>query len=134
MGVISSWLPPARMTCIAFIICAISLLSFGLLRDPLWMIVSSSVTQFTVEMTFTGVIICAARFYAADIRLTGVAWVTGVGRIGAIVGPYTGGVLMSMAIDRSYYVAAYAGLALFGALAIGTLARMNTRAAAAAAA
>jgi AAHS family benzoate transporter-like MFS transporter len=98
------------------------------------MIVSSSVTQFTVEMTFTGVIICAARFYAADIRLTGVAWVTGVGRIGAIVGPYTGGVLMSMAIDRSYYVAAYAGLALFGALAIGTLARMNTRAAAAAAA
>jgi len=125
MGAISTLMPPARLTCIAFFFCSVTLLCFGLVHDPFWMIVTSSINQFTVEMTFTGVIICAARFYPADIRLTGVAWVTGVGRIGAIVGPYTGGVLMSMAIDRGHYVAIYAALAMLGAVAVGVVAKMN---------
>jgi AAHS family 4-hydroxybenzoate transporter-like MFS transporter len=37
----------------------------------------------------------AATFYPTDIRSTGVGWGLGIGRMGAIVGPYVGGMLMA---------------------------------------
>lgn len=37
----------------------------------------------------------AATYYPTDLRSTGVGWGLGVGRIGAIVGPYVGGMLMA---------------------------------------
>jgi AAHS family 4-hydroxybenzoate transporter-like MFS transporter len=37
----------------------------------------------------------AATFYPTYLRSTGVGWALGVGRIGAIVGPYIGGYLMA---------------------------------------
>jgi MFS transporter, AAHS family, 4-hydroxybenzoate transporter len=38
----------------------------------------------------------AAGFYPTSIRATGVGWASGIGRIGAIIGPTLGGVLLSM--------------------------------------
>jgi MFS transporter, AAHS family, 4-hydroxybenzoate transporter len=38
----------------------------------------------------------AARFYPTSIRSTGVGWALGVGRLGSIVGPLMGGVLLSV--------------------------------------
>jgi AAHS family 4-hydroxybenzoate transporter-like MFS transporter len=38
----------------------------------------------------------AAQFYPPEIRATGVGWATGVGRIGAIVGPVLGGLILSL--------------------------------------
>jgi AAHS family 4-hydroxybenzoate transporter-like MFS transporter len=37
----------------------------------------------------------AATFYPTDLRSTGVGWALGIGRAGAIVGPYIGGMLMA---------------------------------------
>jgi len=38
----------------------------------------------------------AASFYPTPMRSTGVGWALGVGRVGSIVGPVLGGVLLSM--------------------------------------
>ena len=38
----------------------------------------------------------SASFYPTSMRSTGVGWALGVGRIGSIVGPVLGGVLLSM--------------------------------------
>jgi AAHS family 4-hydroxybenzoate transporter-like MFS transporter len=38
----------------------------------------------------------AAGFYPTSIRATGVGWASGIGRIGAIIGPTLGGALLSM--------------------------------------
>jgi MFS transporter, AAHS family, 4-hydroxybenzoate transporter len=38
----------------------------------------------------------AANFYPTSIRATGLGWASGIGRIGSIVGPMLGGILLSM--------------------------------------
>ena len=38
----------------------------------------------------------AAMFYPTAIRATGIGWALGVGRVGAIIGPSLGGVLLSL--------------------------------------
>jgi AAHS family 4-hydroxybenzoate transporter-like MFS transporter len=38
----------------------------------------------------------AAAFYPTSVRATGVGWALGIGRVGSIVGPLVGGVLLSM--------------------------------------
>src|SRR5580692_5453665 len=38
----------------------------------------------------------AAGFYPTSIRATGVGWALGIGRVGSIVGPSVGGVLLSL--------------------------------------
>src|ERR1700727_819790 len=38
----------------------------------------------------------AAGFYPTSIRSTGVGWALGIGRIGSIVGPLVGGILLTM--------------------------------------
>ena len=44
----------------------------------------------------SSLIVLAAVFYPSFIRSTGVGWALGVGRIGSIVGPVVGGVLLSL--------------------------------------
>jgi MFS transporter, AAHS family, 4-hydroxybenzoate transporter len=38
----------------------------------------------------------AATFYPTFIRSTGVGWALGIGRIGSIIGPVVGGILLSL--------------------------------------
>jgi len=38
----------------------------------------------------------AALYYPTDLRSTGIGWGLGIGRIGAIVGPFFGGQLMAL--------------------------------------
>ncbi|MDB5475115.1 MAG: hypothetical protein JWP49_626 [Phenylobacterium sp.] len=49
---------------------------------------------FTIGAQMCTVAFCAA-FYETSLRATGVGWAIGVGRIGAIVGPLLGGVLIA---------------------------------------
>lgn len=51
---------------------------------------------FCVLGGFVGFYISAARLYPTEIRTTGVGWSIGAGRVGAIIGPYLGGVLISL--------------------------------------
>jgi AAHS family 4-hydroxybenzoate transporter-like MFS transporter len=41
----------------------------------------------------------AAKFYPTEIRATGVGWALAVGRIGSILGPAVGGILLSTGLD-----------------------------------
>jgi len=48
----------------------------------------------TVQGGFNGFWALSARLYPADMRNTGVGWALGVGRIGAVLGPIVGGLLV----------------------------------------
>src|SRR5687768_18144594 len=50
----------------------------------------------------------AATFYPTYLRSTGVGWALGVGRIGAIVGPYIGGDRKSTRLNSSHGYISYA--------------------------
>jgi AAHS family 4-hydroxybenzoate transporter-like MFS transporter len=66
----------------------------------------------------------AAGFYPTSIRATGVGWALGIGRVGSIVGPLVGGVLLSLkwTAGEVFVVAALA--ALCAALAAFSLSRL----------
>ena len=51
----------------------------------------------------------AVRLYPTEIRATGIGWAIGLGRIGAIAGPFVGGLLISIGLGQAF---------LFGVLSI----------------
>src|ERR1700748_3712490 len=70
----------------------------------------------------------AAAFYPTSIRATGVGWALGIGRVGSIVGPLVGGVLLSMKWSAGGVFmteAAGALCAALGAFALGRLAGLG---------
>jgi len=58
-----------------------------------------------------------AHFYPTSVRATGVGWALGIGRIGSIIGPLIGGVLMSAKWSSGELFATAASAALCAALA-----------------
>ena len=74
----------------------------------------------------------AAGFYPTSVRATGVGWALGIGRVGSIVGPLVGGVLLSLKWNAGevFLVAALAALcAAIAAFLLGRLAGLSGRSA-----
>jgi MFS transporter, AAHS family, 4-hydroxybenzoate transporter len=118
MGLFAARIGSARATAIMLVSCAVALLSFGITESPIPLVLLAAACMFTIEAAFTGTVITATRFYAVENRSTGVGFTLGIGRIGAIVGPYVGGALIGMGLDRSVYFPVYASAAVIGAIAI----------------
>jgi len=110
---------PRRVVAVAFVLGAIALLGFGVAHNNVYVLLASAglVSLFS-SATNTGVYLCAARFYPAAFRGSGVGTVAGLGRIGAVIGPYLGGALIGMGWERSSYYPIFAGLWLIGGVAI----------------
>jgi predicted MFS family arabinose efflux permease len=118
MGLFAAKIGAARATAIMLGGCAVALLSFGVTEAPIPLVLLAAACMFTIEAAFTGILITSTRFYSVENRSTGVGFTVGIGRIGAIVGPYVGGALIGMGFDRSVYFPVYASAAVIGAIAI----------------
>jgi AAHS family 4-hydroxybenzoate transporter-like MFS transporter len=66
----------------------------------------------------TGANALAASFYPTYIRSTGVGWALGIGRIGSIVGPIFGGIMLSMHLPLTTVFLAAGVPSLIGSIAI----------------
>jgi AAHS family 4-hydroxybenzoate transporter-like MFS transporter len=66
----------------------------------------------------------AAGFYPTPVRASGVGWALGIGRVGSIVGPLVGGVLLTMKWSTGAVFLAAAGAALCAALSAFVLSRL----------
>jgi AAHS family 4-hydroxybenzoate transporter-like MFS transporter len=80
-----------------FLICAAliaSLAQVGASLAPMLMV--SLVLGICMQGAQSGLNALAAGFYPTAVRATGIGWALGVGRIGSIVGPSLGGVLLSL--------------------------------------
>ena len=73
---------------------------------------------FVVIGAQAGLNALAARFYPTSIRSTGVGWALGVGRMGSIVGPLVGGMLLGIGWSSRGLLLAAAGFAASAWLAI----------------
>ena len=125
MGLFAAKIGAARATGIMLAGCAAALMGFGVTQSPLPLILLAVACMFTIEAAFTGILITSTRFYSVENRSTGVGFTVGIGRIGAIIGPYVGGALIGMGFDRSVYFPVYASAAVIGAIAI--VAALSTR-------
>jgi AAHS family 4-hydroxybenzoate transporter-like MFS transporter len=66
----------------------------------------------------------AAAYYPTSVRATGVGWALGIGRVGSIVGPLVGGVLLTMKWSTGEVFVTAAAAALCAALAAFFLSRL----------
>jgi AAHS family 4-hydroxybenzoate transporter-like MFS transporter len=76
------------------------------------------VLGFTIQGAQGGLNALAASFYPTAMRSTGVGWALGIGRIGSIVGPVLGGVMLSLEWSPQQIVLAGALPALIAAVAV----------------
>ena len=56
------------------------------------------VIGFLLQGGFVGLYAVAAKIYPTEIRTTGVGWAIGLGRFGAVVGPFVGGLLITSGV------------------------------------
>ena len=66
----------------------------------------------------TGLNAFAPGYYPTDCRATGVSWMLGIGRFGAIFGSLVGGAVLSLGLDLPLLFAMLAVPAFIAALAI----------------
>ena len=99
--------------------------SFGL------MMAVTLVLGIFVQGAQAGINALSASFYPTAIRATGVGWALGVGRIGSIVGPVIGGVLLSLGWSARQILLAGAIPAACAAVAIALSIRLSQAAGAA---
>jgi benzoate transport len=72
-----------------------SMLIFGGWKMPAWpTLLLALCVGITVQGGFNGFWVVAARLYPVAMRSTGIGWALGVGRIGAVLGPIVGGLLL----------------------------------------
>jgi AAHS family 4-hydroxybenzoate transporter-like MFS transporter len=98
----------------------------GLGRPVLMAIILAA--GFCVLGSQLGLNALAANYYPTSIRATGVGWALGIGRIGSILGPLVGGMVMSREwpIDQIFMACAIpALLSAAGVFLIGALARRD---------
>jgi benzoate transport len=98
---------------------AVGMLLFAVLDGARFLITSLIVIGFLLQGGFTGLYAVAAKAYPTDLRSTGVGWAIGIGRFGAVVGPYIGGVLIARGVSLEANFIIYAiPLFLSGLLAL----------------
>lgn len=77
------------------------MLTFGFVHQELFILITFGLLGFGIQGGFVGMYSLAARIYPTEIRATGVGWAVGAGRIGAIIGPFLGGILIAQGLSMN---------------------------------
>jgi benzoate transport len=80
---------------------AILMLVFGFFKNSTAILMLFGFIGFGIQGGFVGLYAMATRIYPTEIRATGVGWAVGAGRIGAIIGPALGGILIGMGLSMT---------------------------------
>lgn len=107
MGLLARRVGEGRLTAIFFGLAAVTLVIFGVQPpDPVPLLAMAGLTTFFVVGAYTGLFLVAVVMYPPAIQNSGVGFVVGFGRIGAIIGPMIGGFLLSAGLTRmdTYFV------------------------------
>ena len=78
---------------------AVLMILFGFVKDPFFLLLLFCLIGFGIQGGFIGLYAVAAKLYETEIRSTGIGWAIGFGRLGAIIGPFLGGIFISRGIS-----------------------------------
>jgi benzoate transport len=97
-----------RVIALFFGLAVVAMLVFGNVSMPVALtLVVAAAVGVTVQGAFNGFWALAARMYPAEMRGTGIGWALGVGRIGAVLGPIVGGLLVGAGMTIGAIFAIY---------------------------
>ena len=83
---------------IILILTAILMACFGFFIGSDFLLLVFAFLGFGIQGGFVGLYAFAARMYPSEFKTTGIGWAMGAGRIGGIVGPKLGGILIGMGL------------------------------------
>jgi len=105
-----------------FVIAGLLMMVFGALEAGVAVLMAiATALGFFGLGGFIGLYAVAARLYSTDTRATGVGWAIGLGRVGAIAGPFAGGILIGLGLSQATYFALLAIPFFVGALSVWLL-------------
>jgi MFS family permease len=94
------------------------MLIFGLFIGTNMVLVIFGLIGFGIQGGFVGLYSLAAKLYPTQIRATGIGGAVGVGRIGAIIGPLLGGILIGIGLTMSSNFIIFAVPTLLGGVVV----------------
>jgi AAHS family 4-hydroxybenzoate transporter-like MFS transporter len=115
-GYLSSKFGLKKTICGFLVVTAFLMLIFGFFSGSVMTLILFGLIGFGIQGGFVGLYSVAARIYPTEIRTTGVGWAVGAGRIGAIVGPILGGVLIGLGLSMSINFIVFAVPTLIGGI------------------
>ncbi len=109
----------SRVVAAAYFFGAIAIFSLGAsMLNSGWLPAQVAIAGFFIGGAQTGLNALAPAFYPTQARATGVSWMNGIGRGGAIVGSLVGGLLLSLGWQFGAVFAALAMPAMLAAVAV----------------
>lgn len=113
IGLLSRWIEETKLTAIYFAGLVVTLVVFGTVpASPVLLLGTSGVLGLFTVGAYTGLFLVAIKFYSTEMRNTGVGFVVGWSRLGAIIGPMLGGLLIGAGFDRVMTFAVFASIAV----------------------
>jgi len=124
IGLLMDRLGVHRMVLVALLLAVIGFYTFAMTGLPQWpttaILMLAGVGVIGAQV---GVTALASITYPVAMRSTGLGWALGVGRVGSIIGPTIGGIMLATAADpRSVYIGCVAPV-LVGMAAVALLKR-----------
>ena len=99
-----------------FIFTSVLMVSFSFFAGSGLLLLIFGLLGFGIQGGFVGLYAAAARMYPTAFRATGVGWAMGAGRLGGIVGPALGGILIGAGLSMTANFLVFAVPALFAGL------------------
>jgi benzoate transport len=122
LGIVSRWVDVVRVLQVYIVVAIGGVVSFGLLDLALFpTLVNVFVIGFVFYGGMGGLYIVGARVYPTMIRSLGVGWGIGIGRLGAVLGPYLAGVMMSMGMGKEEYFLIFSTPLVLVIIALGVI-------------
>jgi len=118
------------LTAIYFALCGASLLAFGNAPNAVLLIVTAGLLQFFTVGAYTGLFLTAVALYPPERRSLGIGFMVGFVRLGAIIGPFVGGILLGANQGRATTFAVFTAISAIPVIAMVLLARGTARQAA----
>jgi MFS family permease len=110
-GYLSAKLGLRKVICWFLLSTAFLMVLFGVFTGS-FLLILFCLIGFSIQGGFIGLYAVAARIYPTEIRSTGIGWAIGFGRLGAVIGPLIGGLLISGGTSTSLSFIAFALLVI----------------------
>lgn len=98
-GYLSARFGLRKVICGFLLSTAMVMFLFGLFSGSFWVLVLFGIIGFGIQGGFIGLYAVAAKLYPTALRSTGIGWAIGFGRLGAIIGPLVGGIMIGIGIS-----------------------------------